>query len=68
MLEDLLPFAFMVLGMVGVGITLLVVVIRRTMEDAKLPPEYRQMLRESDVDLQRPDAGNSAGRGSGFQG
>ena len=68
MLEDLLPFIFMVLGMVAVGITLLVVVIRRTIEDAKLPPEYRQLIRESEPDFHRPEAENSAGRGSGFQG
>jgi hypothetical protein len=68
MLEDLLPFIFMLLGMVAVGVTLLVVVVRRTIEDAKLPPEYRQLTRERDVDFHRPDPENSAGRGSGFQG
>jgi hypothetical protein len=68
MLEDLLPFAFMVLGMIAVGVTLLVVAIRRSMEDAKLPPEYMRIVRENDVDFHRPDPENSAGRGSGFQG
>jgi hypothetical protein len=68
MVEDLLPFFAMVLGMVGVGITLLVVAIRRSIEDSQLPPEYRHLRDSEDRDFQRADAQNSAGRGSGFQG
>lgn len=73
MLEDLLPFIFMLVGMLAVGITLVVVAIRRSMEDSALPPEYQylQSLDRRGTDSavgQRADPADSAGRGSGFQG
>jgi hypothetical protein len=64
MLEDLMPFFFMVAGMIGVGVTLLVVTIKQSMD---LPKEYRTPRFRED-DHQRQDPETSAGRGSGFQG
>lgn len=66
MLEDLLPFIFMVGGMLAIGITLLVVTVKRQLDT---PKEYRSALfGDNDRDRQRSDAESSAGRGGGFQG
>lgn len=68
MLEDLLPFIFMLLGMVAIGITLAVVCIRSALDrNAGLPSGYGYKRYEDERDSAR-DAGASAGRGSGFQG
>jgi hypothetical protein len=64
MIEDLLPFFFMLAGMVGIAITLIVVTIKKSMDSAN---EYRSTLYRDD-DPMRRDPETSAGRGSGFQG
>jgi hypothetical protein len=64
MIEDLMPFFFMLAGMVAIGITLIVVTIKKSMDSAN---EYRNSLYR-DEDVMRRDPETSAGRGSGFQG